>query len=285
MPVWDKAAFDQFYSSGAERYGHPGSRPQIRLHYHDHNILHPQRRDFAPLLFSLLGMAAGEDVIIVGCGFNATGEGLSDLGARVIGLDTSDYIQAEASNTEEAEIRAEIIAVGLDPDIDLIIGKPGNVMVDPLDVFLRGGRASPQPRGWGQILGEDMKTNGSKRAVIRAFETQYPDAAIRFIISEEVLNSITDAEALLVCEFAGAAAADWGATVAHMLSPLKSYKTGQAPELNWKRYSEWRAFLDAEGFGAQLIVPTVTAWDQGVTPLSVDLPDRPNTVVAYSGTF
>jgi hypothetical protein len=285
MPVWDKAAFDQFYSSGAERWGHPNTRPGIRLHYHDYSILRHQRSLYAPQLFALLGMNAGDDVILVGCGFNSTAEGLADLGVRVIGLDTSDYIQAEKANTEEAEIRAIITGVGLDPDIDLIIGKPGNLMVDPLDVFLRGGRASPQPRGWGQILGEDMKTNGSKRAVIRAFETQYPSAAIRFVISEEVLNSITDAEALLVCEFAGAAAADWGATVVHMLSPLKSYKTGQAPELNWKTYAGWRAFLDAEGFGAQLILPTVTAWDQGVTPLSVDLPDRPNTVVAYSGTF
>ncbi len=284
MPVWDKAAFDRFYSSGAERYGHPNTRPQIRLHYHWYPILRPQRSKYAPMLFELLGMSAGDDVVLVGGGFNATAEGLADLGVRVIGLDTSDYIQAEKDNTEEAEIRAILIGVGLDPDVDMIIGKPGNVMVRPLDVLLRGGRASPQPRGWGQILGEDMRTNGSKKSVIRAFERQYPNAAVRFVISEEVLNSITDAEALLVCEYAGAAAQDWGATVVHMLSPLFPGKT-QAPELNWKTYAGWRAFLDANGFSAQLILPTVTTWDQGETPLSVDLPDRPNTVVAYSGTF
>ncbi len=284
MPVWDKAAFDQFYSNGAERYGHPNTRPQIKLHYHWYSILRPQRSKFAPLLFALLGMNAGDDVILVGGGFNATAEGLADLGVRVIGLDTSDYIQAEKDNTEEAEIRAIIVGVGLDPDADLIIGEPGNVMVNPLDVFLRGERAAPQPRGWGQIIGETMRTNGSKKAVIRAFERQYPNAAVRFVITEEVLNSITDAQALLVCEYAGAAAQDWGATVVHMLSPLFPDGRGH-PDLNWKRYSEWRAWLDAAGFSAQLILPTVTTWDQGETPLSVDLPDKPNTVVAYSGVF
>ncbi len=107
---------------------------------------------------------------------------------------------------------------------------------------------------------------------------------MRLIISEEVLNSITDAQALLVCEYMAAAAQDWGATVVHMLSPLFPDGRGD-PELNWKTYAGWRAFLDANGFSAQLILPTVTAWDQGETLLSVDLPDRPNTVVAYSGVF
>ncbi len=284
MPVWDKTAFDQFYSSGAERWGHPNTRPQIRLHYHWYPIIQWQVSDRAPRLFTLLEMNAGDDVILVGGGFNGTAEGLNDLGIRVIGLDTSDYIQNEKDNTEEAEVRDAIIAAGLDPDIDFIIGSPGNVMVNPLDVLLRGGRAAPQGRGWGQILGEDMKTNGSKKAIIRAFENQFPDAAIRFIISEEVLNSITDAEALLVCEFAGASATEWGATVVHMLSPLFPDGRG-APEMNWKTYADWRAFLNANGFSAQLILPTVTSWNQGETPLSVDLPDRPNTVTAYSGTF
>ncbi len=88
MPVWDKAAFDTFYSSGAERWGHPNTRPQIRLHYHDHSILRWQRSGYAPRLFALLGMNAGDDVILVGSGFNGTAEGLSDLGVRVIGPST-----------------------------------------------------------------------------------------------------------------------------------------------------------------------------------------------------
>ncbi len=284
MPVWDKSAFDKFYSSGAERYGHPGSRSQIKLHYHWSPIIQWQRSSYAPRLFALLGMSAGDDVILVGGGFNGTAEGLADLGVRVVGLDTSDYIQNEKGNTEEAEIRAACVAAGVDPDADSIIGAPGNVMVNPLDVLLRGGRASPAVRGWGQILGEDMKTNGSKKAIIRAFETQFPDATIRYILTEEVLNSITDAEALLVCEFSAAAAMDWGATVVHMLSPL--FPDGRNdPALNGKTYAGWRSFLNTNGFSAQLILPTITAWDQGETPLSVDLPDEPNTVMAYSGVF
>jgi hypothetical protein len=278
MPVWNKAAFDQFYSSGAERWGHPNTRPQIRLHYHWYPIMQWQASSFAPRLFSVLGMNAGDSVVLVGAGFNGTGQGLADLGVDVIAIDTSAYIQAEKGNTEEAEIRAEIVAAGLDPDVDKIRG-PGGPDADPLDLFLEGGRASPQPRGKGVVLPEDMSKRNS-RNTIKAALASTP----RYAISEEVLNSISDADALQVCDYAANFASENGGTIVHMLSPFQP-DTTQAPELNWKTYAGWRTFLDANGFSAQLILPTVTAWDQGETPLSVDLPDRPNIVTAYSGVF
>jgi hypothetical protein len=287
MPVWAKADFDQFYSAGAERWGHPNTRPQIGLGYHWATFISAQMGvsvnglisdNFPQLLFDVLSMNSGDSVLIVGAGFNGTGAGLAALGIDVIGIDTSPYIDAEKSQTEEAEIRAAIIAAGLDPDVDKIRG-PGGPDADPLDLFLEGGRASPQPRGKGTVLPEDMSKRNS-RNTIKAALASTP----RYAISEEVLNSITDAEALQVCDYAANFASENGGTIVHMLSPFQP-DTTQAPELNWKTYAGWRTFLDANGFSAQLILPTVTAWDQGETPLSVDLPNRPNTVTAYSGVF
>ncbi len=259
MSIWDnKAAFDQFYSSGAERYGRPNTRPQIRLHYHWYPILQWQASRYAPLLFAVLGLNAGDSVLLVGAGFNGTGAGLEALGVDVIAIDTSAYIHAVKDETEEAEIRAECLLAGVDPDVDLIIGEPGNVMVHPLDVLLEGGRASPQPRGKGTILEEDMSKRKG-RNTIKAALASTP----RYAISEEVLNSITDAEALQVCDFAAQFASETGCTIVHMLSPLFPDGRG-APELNWKTYAGWRAFLDVGGFSAQLILPTVTSTDQGM---------------------
>ncbi len=258
MPVWDKAAFDTFYSSGAERYGHPGVRPQIRLHYHWYPIIQWQRSSYAPRLFAVLNMVAGDSVVLVGAGFNGTGAGLERLGINVTGTETSTYINAEKSNTEEAEVRDAIIAVGLDPDNDTIIGPPGNVRINLLDLLLDGGRAAPKVRAQATVVEEDFSTRGSRNRV----DSTLPSRA-RFILSEEVLNSGTDAEALTVCERMARYASENGGTVVHMLSPLFPGKT-QAPELNWKTYAGWRSFLNTNGFSAQLILPTVTARDQGM---------------------
>jgi len=278
MPAWDKSAFDKFYISGAERHGHPNIRPQIKLHYHWYPILQWQA-SFAPRLFNVLGLVSGQSVTIVGAGFNGTGAGLKRLGIDVIGTDISAYINAEKTNTEEAEVRAECITAGVDPDVDTIIGPPGNVRINPLDLFLDGGRSAPKVREQATVVEEDLSTKRSRNSVDRSLPTR-----ARYCISEEVLNGGTDAEALTVCQRMAQYVSEKGGTVVHMLSPLLAKGPG-APEMNWKTYADWRAFLDADGFSAQLILPTVTSWDQGETPLSVDSPNRTNKVVAYSGVF
>ncbi len=279
MPLRDKAFFDTRYSSGAERYGHPNTRPQIRLHYHWWPIIRWQASERAPLLFAALGLVSGQSVTIVGAGFNGTGAGLKRLGVDVIGTDTSVYIQSEKSKTEEAEIRAAIIAAGLDPDVDTIIGPPGNVRVNPLDLFLDGGRVAPKVREQAQVVEEDLRTKGGRNKVDAILPTR-----ARYCISEEVLSGGTDAETLIICERMAQYVSEKGGTVIHMLSPLRLDGI-QAPEFRWRTYAGWRAFLDGNGFSTQLILPTVTAWDQGKTPLSFDREDKPDTVAAYSGMF
>ncbi len=126
-------------------------------------------------------------------------------------------------------------------------------MANPLDVFLRGGRINPMKRASAPILAEDIQTQSSRRRVIRSLAGRP-----RFIISEEVLNSVDDMAALDLCEDMARLAAGDGATVIHMISP-KQLEGRQSPDLNWKLYSEWRAFLDNDNFTNQLILPTVTS--------------------------
>lgn len=286
MPGWGKAEFDRFYRSPVERWGRPHTRPSITLHYHWANVIsHQAYRPWAGLktlnrpqmLASLLGLSAGDAVVIVGCGFNGTGLGLTDLGIRVIGTDLSTYIQTEKGNSEEADIRAACIAAGVDPDTDVIRGPSGDI--NPLDLLLEGGRAAPAARGKGEILEEELRVRGSRNAVLNRFGQLWPGTTPSHIITEEVLNSISDNEAALVCDYCANAASEWGATVVHMLSPLQT-ALRQASELNWKTYAGWRAWLDANSFGAHLILPTVSAEGQGVT---VPAGGEPGTVVRYGG--
>lgn len=316
MPPWTKTEFDQFYNFKAEKQGHWNGRPGIKLHYHDWSVGQWQRSEYAPLLASVLGLVSGDSVILVGAGFNWTGEGLEALGIDVLGTDISTYIHNEKGNTEEAEIRQYCLDAGVDPDVDKIYclpTDPGAALTldsnrvaatvnwltdpneaenrtkwiaehgplpsvaevssvpnehlgnwqwarDPLDVFLRGGRASPQPRGHGNVMDEELRVRGSRNRVWNQLQNLgFTDP--RYVITEEVLNSITDAEALNVCDYISTFKSEHPSigTCVHMLSPLQP-GVNQAPELNWKTYAEWRTFLDTNGFADQLILPTVTVF-------------------------
>ena len=319
MPVWAKADFDKFYRFPGEKYGQ-GGRPGINLHYHDWSVGQWQRSRFAPLLATTLGLVTGQSVVLVGGGFNWTGEGLELLGINALSTDISNYIHAEKGNTEEAEIRQLCLDAGVDPDVDKIYCLPtdpgaaltldGNRVAatvnwltdpveadnramwiakhgplptadevstvpneqlgnwqwarDPLELLLRGGRANPQVRGHGQILDEELRVRGSRNRVWNQLVTLGFDNA-NFIITEEVLNSITDAEALAVCDYIETFISEHSTlgTAVHMLSPLQPGGS-QAPELNWKTYADWRAYLTANGFAGQMILPTATAINQGM---------------------
>lgn len=266
MANWDlKSAFDTYYDWGAEPWGKPATRQPIVLHYHWRPILRWQEIKFAPLLWNVLGLNPGDSVVIVGAGFNGTGAGLQSLGADVIATDLSNYIQNEKGNTEEAELRAAIIAAGLDPDTHLVRdtplalrhgATPGQLY---LDWALEGGIANPQPRGRGTIMAEDMHNKPSRNQIRNALASN-----ARYGITEELLNSVDDATALQICDYAAQFAAETGATIVHMISPYNPLVISQWADLNWKTYAAWRAFLDTNGFSAQLILPTVTAPDQGM---------------------
>lgn len=273
MPEWVKADFDRYYRVLGERWGRPNTRPSVWTHYHWFGITGPQSGqsphglvspDFPGLLAGVLGLVSGDAVVLVGAGFNGTGAGLEARGVEVIGVETSAYILDNFGQTEEAEIREACLAVGLDPDNDTVIGPPGNVDWNPLDLWLEGGRVNPKARGKGRVVGEDVSKRGGRNKVRQAL-----NANPRYVITEEVINSIPDAEALVVCDAAAQFVVEnGGGTVVHMVRPMmQGADTGGT--LNWKTYAEWRAFLDANGFAAQRLLPTVTT------------PER----AAYSGLF
>ncbi len=289
MSGWDsKEPFATFYKSGAERWGRPNTRPRMYLGYHYANILAPQMGvsfnglispNFPQLIIDALGLVSGDSIALIGAGFNATGFGLKALGIDVIATDTSAWIDAVKGETEEADIRDMVIGVGLDPDVDTFKG-PRGPGYHACDLWLHGGRANPQPRGKGLILPEDLSSRKSRNTVVKKLKSKP-----KWVATEQVLNSIPEAEGLQLCEDVARFASENGGTVVHMLSPLKSYKQGQSEALTWRRYAEWREWLDTNGFEAQLILPQTSAWDQGVTPLSVDWPGKPAHVKAYSGVF
>lgn len=257
MPFDLRADWDKFYSFNAEPWGRPNTRPGIRSHYNWYVVGEGQVQ-YASQMAATLGGVNGANIILVGAGFGWTGQGFADLGATVIGTDLSQYIQDNKDQTEEADLRDYITAAGVNPDTDLIIGPDGQQTLDPLDFLLkgrgggRGGRSNPSPRKGIEVINEDLRTNGSWNAVVNQI-----GGTVDHIISEEVLNSLTDAEALQACEFATNGANRFGAVVTHILSPLQP-DARQAPELNWKTYDDWRAFLDANGFSSHRIMPSVS---------------------------
>ena len=263
--IWGKAEFERYYRFRPER-GLGGRftprgqtpRPYIYLHYHDYFVGTMQSTEQALAYFNLLSMAVGDSVLIVGAGFNYTAEGLTTLGVDVAGLDTSDYILAEKDETEEAELRECIIRAGLDPDTHTIpatdeMVSRGLAGKNFLDYIIRGTLAAPKARGFGTIAAEDGGTTRSVNAIARLLPS-----SIRFIITEETLNSVDDATAVLICQAADRIKVNKSpnATIVHALSP-RQIGFDQAPELNWKTYAEWRTFLDANGFSTHKIIPTV----------------------------
>jgi len=205
-------------------------------------------------------MQSGQSAIIIGCGFNWTGRGLADLGIDVTGIDTSSYILGNKDTSEEAEIRECLAEVGINPDTDVIhdtglTRSRGVAGMNWLDYFMEGGRAAPANRGWGRLIGEDMSSNKSIRAVANTLSN-----TPAYVITEETLNSVDDATALKICESIDRFVAQKGnaqTQVIHILSPLQE-EAFQQPDLNWKSYADWRTFLDANGFTTHKIIPSVT---------------------------
>jgi hypothetical protein len=249
--AWDKEAFDGFYGYSVERWGHPNTREGVRLHYHWHWVGTAQNNKIAVRMEQALGPVKGTGVILVGAGFGWTAEGLIELGADVVATDISDFVLTEQHSTEEAEIRAEIERVGLDPDRDKIIGPSGQVDLDPIEFLVRGGR-NAVARSARPIVGEDAGTPQSRAAIKK--QTKQP---IKWILTEQVLHSMADADAVEFCAKMADFEKQTNATVVHLLSPLQPERHAdglQDKQFNWKLYPQWRTFLDDNGFGSHRIM-------------------------------
>ena len=118
MAGWTKDDYDNAYSIRVERYfgGRAPGRPEVKVNYHKWGM-QPILTDMWARLVPILGLQSTNYICTVGCGFGWGVDALiAESGATCVGADISDYIAAEKDNTEEAELRANITAAGLDPD-------------------------------------------------------------------------------------------------------------------------------------------------------------------------
>lgn len=187
MAAWDKAAFDAdyiFYPEPMMPGGAPGDRPWVQLHYHK-VMMKPILADMWAKIAPIMAIAPGTPTLVVGAGFGWGIEGAIAQGiSPIVGVDISAYVQTEATNTEEAEIRAAITAVGLDPDS----GRGAEILA-----FCYDGQPRKDPSI--VVLNEDMQTNTSRQNIRTALGGNWPSV----VIFEEIVNdSVTDQEITFV---------------------------------------------------------------------------------------
>lgn len=157
MAGYTKADYDSLYQFRVSRYfgGDPPGGQPIWINYHKYSMAPILSRRWS-LCAPILSIDPSELVLVVGCGFGWGVEAfIAETGCTTVGVDISDYIEAEKGNTEEAEVRSAIIAAGYDPDS----GHGATVLAGVTD---------DQPRSNVIILKQDAQTNQSRNAIRQA---------------------------------------------------------------------------------------------------------------------
>lgn len=226
-----KQAFDDEYDLGAEN-GHPNTRPEVRLKY-NRAVLFSEAQVRAAKFIELLNIQTTDTVLILGAGFGWTVEAMEQAGiVDVVGVDTSPYINAAATSTEEADIDNAITAVGLDPTV----GEGATIKATLFD----GGNISRTSKG---IKNEDLNSGQSRNRLRQALGNQPPDIAI----TEHLIESLTDQEVTdltaRVTAFAPAI------RIAHFVITTN---VSDRTDLNMKTLDQWK-----------LLLPTATIIEEG----------------------
>jgi len=165
---WTKAQYDAAYRFRVERYfgGHPNTRPEVVVRYHKW-VMRPLLAQVWVNIQSVLNILSTDDLCIIGAGFGWGVEGAIAVvaPANIVGIDVSDYIAAEQANTEEAELRAEVAAVGLDPDT----GRGLEIMGHIFDA---------QPRADVIVLNNDASTGPQRNEIRQALGGNWPSVVV-----------------------------------------------------------------------------------------------------------
>lgn len=187
MAGWTKEQYDDAYLCRVDRYFNaehpevpqdPAQTGQVILHYHRY-FMGPILSDMWARLAPILNIASTQNVLIVGAGFGWGVEAfIAETLCTTVGIDLSDYINAEKNNTEEAEIDAAIVAAGLDP----AAGRGAAIKAYVYDA---------QPRTNVIVLQEDAQTNTSRNAIRAALGGNWPDVCI---VEDLIDETITDQE-------------------------------------------------------------------------------------------
>jgi hypothetical protein len=152
---WSRPFF--FYDFGAESaWGHPNTRPEVRLNYHRF-VVYPFDRNNMVNVHRVLGWTNTSRVLVYQCGFGWPLEVLqTELGiASAIGIQLSAYIQNNKLLNEDTDVRAAVEATGL-------VTNGG----DGLTLF-NAFRHSGNPRSLKavDVLNEDLATPQSRSTV------------------------------------------------------------------------------------------------------------------------
>ena len=231
-----KAAYDAIYYGTLEPDGHPSTRDGVKVNYSRY-LEYPWAQRTATELISILGLSltgasdgGAHRIVLIGSGFGWTLESLVvDHGwpaGRVVGIDTSAYVQGNKAVTEEAEIRAAIAVVGLDPDT----GRGAELLA-------RGWDGGARVRAGITIIDEALTNNGSRRRARQAVEDGLGGAAIDFLITEHMLEGLTDNEATVASS--NIDATEPQATKAHIVTTTPLID----PTWNIKSLADWRVLL------------------------------------------
>jgi hypothetical protein len=177
---WTKAEFDAAYKFLPESRlgGWPGGSAPVRVHYMRAMAEPIIRARWENIVPSILNITAADHVVIVGAGFGWGVEVLADMtSANVVGVDISDYIEAEQNVDELAEWDAAITVAGLDPS-------------STRGQNIKAAFHTPGPRSNVVVLNEDMKTNQSRNKVRQALGNNTPT----HIVTEDTIQLFSDVE-------------------------------------------------------------------------------------------
>lgn len=242
--VWDKALYDQMYRLPMWQWG---VRNYPRVPYGHYSWFGAKRLTQANLaaMQRFPGFAQVKDVAIVGGGFGWSADLLVEMGINAISIEVSPYVLATKDQSEEQEIRDNLVKFGFDPDnLPTLIGPDYNTPVDPWAYWLRpDGRRSTA----GLVIDEDLSTNTSRRNVRQALGNKL-DA----IVSEFALDSYAagdEAGPALLVERCESLRPNPACPVIHIIQPNENDVF-----LNWKTAAEWRTFLDGLGFNDHRVV-------------------------------
>lgn len=172
---YDKDTLDSLYDIGAERWGHPNTRKEVRLHY-NRAVMYPYCYKRAQSLSEQLGGDTSKKILIVGAGSGWTVEAMQELGfSNCIGTETSEYLNSILYGNEDADVEAGCLKVGAPMSIrDRILDQHGNKICNSVDA----------------IFDEDSMTEESRGRIIA--ELGSPDV----VVTEDVIQTMSDEEAV-----------------------------------------------------------------------------------------
>jgi hypothetical protein len=232
-----KASFDaEYYLRPEGRWGHPNTRQGVVLRY-NRAVLYDYAVQTAQGIVGAMGwIAPGPSILLFGAGFSWLAEALEDLEFdRVVGIDTSTWIQSVKNSDEVDEIDAAIEAVGLDPNTG-----EGLEVRNKIRGLAKGpGNRTRASRG---CLNENGRTGASRGRIKQALGISGNDL-IDWGLTENLAPGFDDAEVL-----EASSDLDQICTQSVHLVPTLGLGNDQDPILNWKTLADWKALVPSHSW-------------------------------------